>query len=65
MEPDRKLEATLPTQEIIPVCDTKLTESARDVSKEYVFDVYDKIAPHFSHTRYVYFVCLSNISTQI
>lgn len=52
MEPDSKLQPTMPTQTIIPVCDQLLSSNARGVSKEFVFDVYDKIAPHFSHTRY-------------
>ena len=52
MEPsDRKLAPTMPTQVILPVCESLLSGDARDVSKEFVFDVYDKIAPHFSHTR--------------
>lgn len=41
-----------PTQKILPVCEKLLSESAKTVSKEFVFDVYDQIAPHFSHTRY-------------
>jgi alkylated DNA repair protein alkB family protein 8 len=29
-----------------------IKRTAKTVSEEFVFDVYDKIAPHFSHTRY-------------
>ena len=25
---------------------------ATDIEKKYVYEIYDKIAPHFSHTRY-------------
>jgi hypothetical protein len=46
-------ETGMPTQQILPVCGKLLNESSRAVSKEFVFDVYDQIAPHFSHTRYV------------
>lgn len=41
-----------PTQKIIPVCESLITENTKKVVKDFVFDVYDKIAPHFSHTRY-------------
>ena len=45
-------EVSMTTQRILPVCGKLLAESAGTVSKDFVFDVYDQIAPHFSHTRY-------------
>ena len=50
--PAPTLEIGMPTQKIVPVCDKLLSIGAKNVSKEFVFDVYDQIAPHFSHTRY-------------
>ena len=41
-----------PTQQLLPVCGKLLEAGSKAISKEFVFDVYDKIAPHFSHTRY-------------
>lgn len=29
-----------------------MTQGATDVEKKYVYEIYEKIAPHFSHTRY-------------
>ena len=43
----------MPTQKLVPICSEFVKKDAKRVSKEFVFDVYDKIAPHFSHTRYV------------
>lgn len=40
-----------PTQKLVPVVAETISSSA-NLCKEFVFDVYDKIAPHFSHTRY-------------
>jgi SAM-dependent methyltransferase len=50
--PTLNTEVGPPTQKLVPVCNDLLESSAAAVSKEFVFDVYDKIAPHFSHTRY-------------
>lgn len=47
-----KVEIGAATQKLIPVCNELLDTAASNLSKEFVFDVYDKIAPHFSHTRY-------------
>jgi len=47
-----QLEIGMPTQSLVPVCENMLKSAAKSVSEEFVFDVYDKIAPHFSHTRY-------------
>ena len=52
VQPAPTIKVGPPTQKIIPVCDKLLSEAAKKVSKEFVFDVYDQIAPHFSHTRY-------------
>jgi hypothetical protein len=49
-------EPGMPTQRIVPVCEHLLNSAAANLSKEFVFDVYDKIAPHFSHTRYVFYL---------
>ena len=46
-----KVDPSMPTQVILPVCETLLANEAKRLSKEFVFEVYDKIAPHFSHTR--------------
>jgi hypothetical protein len=51
-ESNSSMKPNAPTQQLLPVCGTLLEESAKKISKEFVFDVYDKIAPHFSHTRY-------------
>ncbi len=40
-----------PTQKLIPVI-PQLSPGNSQIEKDFVFDVYDKIAPHFSHTRY-------------
>ena len=41
-----------PTQKLIPVCKIDMEKESKKLEKEFVFDVYDQIAPHFSHTRY-------------
>lgn len=41
-----------PTQKIIPVCRSLVEEKSKHLESEHVFNVYDQIAPHFSHTRY-------------
>jgi alkylated DNA repair protein alkB family protein 8 len=44
--------AGVPTQKIVPVCGSHMGDGARKLEEECVFNVYDQIAPHFSHTRY-------------
>lgn len=41
-----------PTQQLVSISRESLARGPGDFSREFVFDVYDKIAPHFSHTRY-------------
>lgn len=51
--PTSKMIPGLPTQKLIPVIGEIAATDAKNVSQKFVFDVYDKIAPHFSHTRCV------------
>jgi ubiquinone/menaquinone biosynthesis C-methylase UbiE len=46
-----QLKIAPPTQKLVPV-DSSETMDPANLSRDFVFDVYDKIAPHFSHTRY-------------
>jgi alkylated DNA repair protein alkB family protein 8 len=53
MQPDStSAKAGEPTQRIVPVCESHMGARARQLEEECVFNVYDQIAPHFSHTRY-------------
>jgi alkylated DNA repair protein alkB family protein 8 len=51
-DPDNMVKVAPPTQKLIPIAPKLLTQEPESFSKQFVFDVYDKIAPHFSHTRY-------------
>lgn len=52
-----------PTQKLQPISNNFSKSEAKRVSQEFVFDVYDKIAPHFSHTRYFIEGFLNNVLT--